>query len=168
MKNIESVIDDRTDGVIICASALDTAIYSQLIKRSFPSIQLFSSGWGVSRELVENGGRAVEGMLFYMMVDYSDESENYKKFREDYFERFHIQASHVSIISYEAVMMLAVGLKKAGTMEPETVKETLLGIKKFKGVQVDFQLDTYGDVSRPLILSTVKGGGIVNVKNRQN
>jgi branched-chain amino acid transport system substrate-binding protein len=166
LKTFEGVIDDRTDGVVICASALDTAIYSQLVKKSFPSIQLFSSSWGISSELVENGGRAVEGMLFYVLVDYSDESKSYEKFKRNYFERFSVDPSYVSLLSYDVVKMLAAGLKGAGSMEPETVKETLLEMKNFQGVQADFQVDAHGDGLRPLILSTIKRNDIVSVKNR--
>ncbi len=152
------------DGVFLCASPFDTAMLAQNVKRISKDVVLFSTSWGISSELVQNGGLAVEGLYFFQSIDSTDPSENFLRFRDSFKDRFDRDPSYVAIFNYEAVQYLAQCLAQDPGASPEQVKELLLRKEGFKGVQSSFKLDGEGDVIRPLILHTVQAGTFVRVQ----
>jgi ABC-type branched-subunit amino acid transport system substrate-binding protein len=157
------VLEDL-DAVFLCASPFDTAMLAQNVKRISKDITLFSTSWGISIELVQNGGAAVEGLYFFLSIDLTDLSESFLRFQDSFSDRFDRDPSYVAIFNYEAVQYLAQCLAQDSGASPEKVKELLLRKEGFKGVQSSFKLDGEGDVIRPLILHTVRAGTFVRVQ----
>lgn len=151
-------VEGNTDAVLVCASALDTAFLSQHLKRLSPGIFLTSSPWGISEELIRNGGGAVEGLHFFMSVQYSDLSPRAKDFEVRFKTRFKQEVSFAAIFNYEAADMLLEALHEGPLDGPETVKNIILGKETQKGVQLDFKLDSDGDPLRPLFLHRIEDG----------
>ena len=156
---------DGIDVVFLCSSALDTAFLAQNIKRRRKKIAIYSTTWGISRELVQYGGSAVEGLLFLQAIDSTDSSESYRKFKDSYRHRFNREPTYVAIFNYEAVRMLEGGLKQGQISSPEQVRELILRKEEHQGVQGNFRLDGEGDTLRPLILHTVENGSFVPVES---
>jgi len=61
-------------------------------------------------------------------------------------------------LGYEAVMILAEGLRKAKIITSMALKEAMTN-KRFKGVINSLELDRYGDPHRPLWLVKVMENG---------
>jgi branched-chain amino acid transport system substrate-binding protein len=161
---IEPLETERFEAVFLCASPLDTAMLAQNLKRHAKEIDLFSTSWGISTELVQTGGSAVEGLYFFQSIDSADPSERFSRFRESFRNRFDRDPSYVAIFNYEAVQALAECLAQDQSASPEKVKEFMLKKEGHRGVQSSFKFDGEGDVIRPLILHTVQTGSFIKVQ----
>ncbi len=162
---VKSLDLDQVDAVFLCASSLDLAMIAQNLKMRNSEVALLSTSWGISRELVQNGGSAIEGLYFFQPIDSSDTSENYIRFRDLFRKRFNTEPSYVAIFNYEAVKILASCLIKDPGASPEKIKRSILTKEKLTGVQGDFSLDKEGDANRPLILHTIQRGAFLPVNN---
>ena len=152
----EVVLNGAPDGVFIISSPIDTALLAQNLKRTAPDLQLFTTPWAVAKELIENGGGAVEGMRFYAPYVSESKAPKYQDFVQVYKNRFSESHTHVAIFNYEAVKLVAKGLENAASESPLHVKTALLELDHFGGLQTDFRLDRNGDAGRPLFLHHVK------------
>jgi len=151
-------VEGHVDGMLMCASALDTAIFSQGIRRVKPTVELLSSSWAVSKTLLANGGRAIEGLRFLVPFDYEDNSSVYGEFAARYLNRFGQEPTFASMNNFEAVTILADAMRSNKNRSSSDVKEIIVGKDLHQGLQYDFTIDSNGDAWRPLILHEVKDG----------
>ncbi|THB80782.1 MAG: amino acid ABC transporter substrate-binding protein [Desulfobacteraceae bacterium] len=152
----EIALRKHPDGVFIISSPIDTAMLAQNLKKNDPDVVLFTSAWAISRELIENGGPAAEGMRFYVPFISNDQSERFLKFKHSYEARFSEAPTHVSIFNYEAVRILKRVLEHAEATDAVMLKKHLLGIQKFEGMQSDFTINENGDAQRALFLHEIR------------
>jgi branched-chain amino acid transport system substrate-binding protein len=151
-------LNQGTEAILICASALDTALITQHLKRNKPDTFIMSSPWGISRELIENGGTAIDGLHFFMSVEYGNQSPRNRTFEELFMSRFNQEAGFASIFNYEAMTMLISALRENPGGTPSEIKKILLDTPMHRGVQEDFRLDREGDPVKPLFLHRIENG----------
>jgi len=149
----------RPDAVIFIASALDTAILAQKVRQADGALPLVSSSWAVSRELIDNGGAAVEGMLFHVPYEVSHPSREYQRFLAAYRNRFSADATYCSLFNYEAVQIVLSAME-AEARTADDLKKQIVG-REFSGLQGMIAIDRNGDASRPLVLHTIENRQIV-------
>ena len=65
----KKAVENSPTGVLVIASAIDTALISQHIKKLSPNISLYASPWSISKELISSGGDAVESLYAYLPYD---------------------------------------------------------------------------------------------------
>ncbi len=154
------VMRSDPQGLLIIASAYDTAIIAQTYQRGDWSAPLFFSTWSYTEKLLHMGGHAVDGA--YIMCDFNPQNNDpaYVDFHARFEKRFGMQPGFAAAQAYDAVMILAQALKRAG-MSPMKLPEALTGIKDFSGVNGEISLDAYGDVVRKSFLVTVRQGRFV-------
>jgi len=145
------------DGLMIVASAVDTAIIAQQAKLVGLDAQLLTSNWAFTDDLLQNGGKAIEGILAVISNDVNNNSPEYLDFVSRFQERFKREPTFAAGYGYEAITVLATALEKTDG-SADALGETLLEIKKFSGVQGKIQFDKYGDVERTLYMIAVRNG----------
>jgi len=148
----------RPDGLMLVSSPLDTALMCQRLRILEPGLPVFSSAWGMSSELVQSGGRAVESILSVVPFNPDSRDPAYLNFVAAFKERFGKSPDFASMFNYEAVMLLASALETAPQARGEALKHIILDRKTYRGLQGEYSLDGFGDVSRPLYLLTVADG----------
>jgi len=155
----EESLRSGADGVMVIANALDTAaIFQQLRKRS-ATVKLLGSDWGFSQEILAQGGEAAEGALFPQAVNMMDASPRFRSFLDAYDARFHRPADFAAVVSYEAVQLLAAGLRRDATRVG--IRRAVLELGTVQGLQGPIRLDRFGDVDRRIYLFTVNHGRMV-------
>lgn len=145
------------EGLLIIASAVDTALIAQVMRRQEWPIQLFASGWAATDALIQNGGRAVEGIEIVMNYDINSQSPALLDFRARYRELFGRHPTFAASQAYEATMLLAAALEKTGG-QADGLRQALLSIEDFQGLTGPISLDPFGDVVRSQYLITVQDG----------
>jgi branched-chain amino acid transport system substrate-binding protein len=154
---VATLKDLQPDGILIIASASDTALVTQQIRLGGCKAQILTSNWALTKDLIENGGTAVDGIAAIATYSESNPSKEYVEFSNKFEERFGRKPSFSASYGYEAALVLADALKKTKG-EREGLKEALLGTKNFNGLFGSVSLDAYGDVRRTLYLVQVHDG----------
>jgi branched-chain amino acid transport system substrate-binding protein len=145
--------------VLLVCGAVDAAIVSQQLRRQDPSVRLAVASWAANVQLLQMGGRAVEGALVLQALDLDSHEPAYVDFRRRYGARFGGQPSQAAVYSYEAMMMGAEGLrrKQAG----QSLRDVLRTPGHWPGLQEPIVLDAFGDSLSVFRLSEVRGGRFV-------
>jgi branched-chain amino acid transport system substrate-binding protein len=147
------VIQANPDAILLLSSAIDTALLAQQIRKLGSHIPLFSSEWAFTTDLISFGGHAVDGMTSVHSFNANSREPRYLSFKDKFVTRFGYEPSFASVLAYDATIFLFAGL--ARNSDPNSLKETLLQIGAFPGLQSTISIDRFGDVERQLFLTVV-------------
>jgi branched-chain amino acid transport system substrate-binding protein len=147
--------DNNADGMLIIASDIDSALIAQRARIMDWQVPLFTSAWAQTETLINNGGKAVEGIKLEQSYALSSQVPSFIEFKANFKSRFGNSPSFGAAFSYEATMVLAEALKKTGGNSDN------LETHDFKGVMDSFSINKFGDVQRPFYLSTIQDGKYV-------
>ncbi len=152
----ERLLAAEPDGVLLLSNAIDTALLSQQIRKLGSDVALFSSEWASTTDLLSFGGRAVNGMSAFHSFNVNSQEARYLSFKERFKKRFGSAPSFATTLAYDATSYMLAGL--AENPSRNGLKETLLKLGTFPGLQSNMTLDKYGDVERKLFLTVIKNG----------
>lgn len=150
------LLEVEPDMVVIVANAVDTAELAIKLRGQNERVQIAGCGWANTQRLLDNGGKLLDGLLLEEYVDLDDFRDAYQVFRADFVTRFGRDPSYGAAMAFEAANILMDGL--AQDPEPRHLKETLLKIRNFRGVQGMISFDDFGDVHRPVFFAEVRDG----------
>lgn len=154
----------KADGLLIVASDIDTAFIAQRARLMEWQIPMFTSAWAQTETLINNGGKAVEGMKIEQAYTLANKSKAFVDFQSCYKARFGKTPSFGAAFSYETMLMLSEALKKTNGNK-DGLKQALLQIRNFNGLMNTFSFDKFGDVERPGYLSTIHNRKFIIVNN---
>jgi len=149
----ERILQAQPDGVLLLSNAIDTALLAQQIRKLESTVPLFSSEWAFTTDLLSFGGRAVNGMVSFHSFNAESQEPRYLAFKEKFYRRFGYAPSFATALAYDATAYLFAGLEQ--NPRREGLKEILLKIDSFPGMQSIIKVDQYGDVERKLFLTVV-------------
>ena len=140
----QGLMADDPDGILIIANPMDSALLCQQIRKFDPSIKITLSNWGGTQRLIELGGKAVEGVTIPIVFDWDSPSPPYQTFRKIYIDRYKREPGFPGFYAYNAaqVVLTALNAQKRG----QGLKETILSVGEFRGLQGKISFDEYGDV----------------------
>ncbi len=157
---VESVLEKMGEGydvVVMATNSLATAKIVQTINKEYKDISFYSSGSAFSQDLITHGGNAIEGLIINSIYNSLSKEPQFLKFKKSYEARFGIAPEAYSLRAYDVVHFIKQTLEK--NPDASSLKETLLGIGKFQGLQNEFELNRYGDViNHKEMLLTIKDG----------
>ncbi len=159
-----SIINQEPDGILIIANALDTAMICQQIRKTGSKVPIISSGWAMTRDLIHNGGHAVEGIIFSHLINKDSKDPKYLSFKKRFTERFAQEPDFAAIHGYVTANLLFRALSQNPDLKK--LKKTILNIKKYDGIVGVFEIDKYGDPKRSRYLMTVKNGRFKTLEYR--
>jgi len=158
----EQALATRPEAVLVVANALDTAALCQQLRKRSATVRLLGTDWGFTRDALIHGASAVEGALFTQAVDVDGRSPRLAAFRAAYQARFGRPVDFAAVVSWEAVQVLAEGLRR----DPARggLKRAILAAANFQGLQDDFTIDRFGDARRSGRIMTVRDGRVVSAE----
>lgn len=142
------------DAILIVANSLDTAKLIQFLRLNGITNKIISSGWAMTKDLLENGGKSVEGVLFSSGYDDNAQNPDYLKFVSSYTEKYGEKPSIFSAQAYETVRIILESLSIDSNIQ--NLKSTILKKKVFDGLQGKIIFNKYGDVDRDYFLMEIK------------
>lgn len=153
---MKQLIESRPDGLLFIAGTVDVVRLAQQAKRLQLVIPLAAVEWAASEKLHELGGESVEGLLVVESYDRDDPSSRYAAFTTAYRERFQLEPGYTAVNAYDAATAILDALARR---DPEqSVKEALLALGPFDGLQQAIRFDRYGDTTRAGYFVTMKEG----------
>jgi branched-chain amino acid transport system substrate-binding protein len=143
------------EAALICKQAQDLGL----------KIPLFGADGWESPELVEIGGKAVEGS--YFATHYSPENKDpvVAGFNERFRKRWGDVSDTLTGLGYDSVMMLVDAIKRAGSTDASKLRDALANTKNFKGVTGTITLDAQRNPTKSAVVLTVKDGKFVFVES---
>jgi branched-chain amino acid transport system substrate-binding protein len=152
----ERLIKSRPDALLLLSGAMDTALIAQQVRKLGSSLPLFAAEWAFTGDIVSFGGQAIENMRAFVTYNPGDHSARHQVFRDDFEKRFGYKPSFAAALAYEAACDLFVGLEQ--NPRRQGLKETLLRIGSFDGLQGGVRIDRFGEPERKTFLATVRNG----------
>jgi len=158
----QDLLAAQADGVLIVANSVDTALLSQQIRKLDRHAPIITSEWAATERLIELGGKAVEGVIVAQNFDRNSAAPRYRAFYQAYRDRFHREPGFGGVIAFDAanVVLDALAQQQAG----RNVKETVLAMRRFEGVQEPIVFNEFGEVKRSLYITVVRDGQFVMVE----
>lgn len=145
--------------VLLVCGAVDASIASQQLRRLNPKVQLAMASWAANLQVLQLGGRAIEGALLLQAIDLDSQAPAYLDFRDRFAARFGSPPSQAALFSYEATMLGVTGLRrKKGN---QSLRDVLHAPGSWPGLQRPVVLDRFGDSEGGFYLSEVRQGRFV-------
>ena len=145
------------EAILFIASGIDVALMAQYGQQQGIEVQLFSSSWAQSPELLQKGGQAVEGLE--LMVGYTPDMPYppSQEFARRFEARYKRQSSLLASNGYESMLTLIEALEHTGG-KTQGLPEALAAIQDLEGTYSSISFDQYGDVKRPMYMARVENG----------
>lgn len=156
------MLGSRPQAIVIIAGALDTAMLQQQFCRFGVALPILSSGWAMTEQFIQHGGRAAEGVLFSHSIESDSQKQGWLDFKTRFQEHFGYKPGFAAAHSYEAAMALFKALALAGSRQD--LPRALVEIRNYEGLQGGFEIDSNGDAIRKRFLTVVKNGRFEVVK----
>jgi branched-chain amino acid transport system substrate-binding protein len=149
----------RPRTVLFIASAYDSARFAQLLRKAGCTAPFAASEWAGTSQLMELGGMTVQGLLILQEYDPFDAGAAYQSFRDQCMSRFKHQPTLSSVLTWDAAQVAFTTLRDR--RRGETVKQALLRIGAFRGLQQEVVIDSFGDARRLPVFSRILDGVFV-------
>ena len=163
-KIIEALKRNGAEGVLLIASGLDAGMFCQQCRKHGLKVQVFCPMWTMTNDFLQAGGEDTEGAILVSQVDLNDQTPSYKMFRETYKQRFGEEPTFASVLSYDATLVAAFGIKAAGNQSVDNIKAAILRQPKFQGLQGPIEIDGFGDMRSNYSLYRIQDGTFQKVR----
>lgn len=148
----------KPDAFFFVTTGINLATATQHLRMNGSVTPIYAGSWGMTPELISQGGKAVNGMIFSAPTPPLGSNPRGKQFEKDYREHFGGQASFAAVESWEAITALARGIEETSSFDPAVVKQKLLSFETVEGVYDNFRWDSTGDVMRPQTIVQLHDG----------
>jgi branched-chain amino acid transport system substrate-binding protein len=112
-----------------------------------------------SPSLISVGGKAVEGTVVPTFFDPAEESPVSRRFVQAFQKRYGVLPDAGSALGYDAVNVIARGLRQAGSTSPAALADAIRRIQGMEGTTGTFSYRDNGDLSgRQMVLTVVRNG----------
>lgn len=146
------------DSLAIISSSIDAANLIQQLRKLDSSIQIYGSRWAKSGHIIRDGGRAVEGMILVSNYSEKRKSGKFKKFMADYKNIYGEDANFPQIYTYDAIYLLKQAIEEADSIDVKKIKEAIIYISRFQGLDAVVEINKFGDAWRPYAMVKISNG----------
>jgi len=159
---IRKIKNNKHNIILVVGNSVDSANIVQYIRLNDIKSKILASEWAKTLDFIENGGRAVEGVVFESGFDYNYQGKYFKQFYKAYFKKYNSKPSSFASQGYELGKILIENLRHSSDIS--TLKERILKKKTYQGLQGKIVFDTYGDVFREYFMAEVKNKEYIKIK----
>ena len=122
----------------------DLGIFARQLRQLGVNIPWVGSPSIVNVTALKLAGPALYGT--YGVADYAeDSSPGSKAFGKAYRDAYKVAPDNQSSWPYDAVTVLAAAINKAGSTDPQKIREAIVATKKFPGAEGEYNFDDKGD-----------------------
>jgi len=123
------------------------------------TVPLFGGDGWESDKLTEGKAKdALEGCFFSTHISTEDPNPLIQNFIKKYRDKYKIEPDAYSFLGYDAIMLMADAIKRAGSTNGEKIKFELSKTKDFKGVTGNITINDQRNAIKPAVVLEIKGG----------
>ena len=141
----QKALASDVNGILIVANSMDSALLCQQIRKMDKTVNITLADWGATEQLLEFGGKAVEGVTVVQTFDREHLAPAYQAFRKAYITQLGREPGFPGVNAYDAAHVVITALKHQ--QRGEDLKTTVLAIRRFDGLQGPLVFDDYGDMT---------------------
>jgi branched-chain amino acid transport system substrate-binding protein len=149
----------QPDALVVVANAIDTANFAQLLRKENQSLPMLTAEWAATEQLIELGGRAVQGLHVAQYFDRQGQQAPYLAFREAFVARYGRQPGFAEVGAYDATQVVLEACRQR--QGKEALRDTVRRLRRFEGLQQTIEFDDFGDASRKLYITRIENGRYV-------
>ena len=153
---IGRMLASKPEGLLFVSGALDVARLAQHARQQAPGLPISACEWAGSEQLLELGGKVVDGLLIVQNFNREDDSPRYLAFREAYYRRFQVHPGYSSVMAYDAATVLFAALRKQSPQQ--SLKQAVLAHGPYQGLQQSISFDANGDTARTVFFTEIHNG----------
>lgn len=124
---------------------------------------LGGDGWD-SPSLIQIGGEALNGSYFSNHYSVDDPSPAIQTFVAAYEQRFGSKPDALAGLGYDAAMLLFDAMERAGTTEPQALRDAIAATDNFTGITGTIRLDENRNPIKPAVVLEVRDGALEYVE----
>ncbi len=156
---VEQMHGNQIDVLVIVANSVDAAMISQQVRKSGWDVPLAMADWAATEQLIDLGGKAVEGVIIQQIFNRKSADPDYLEFKNRFLELYKIEPGFGALHAFDAAQVAIQGILHKS--EQESLKEAILRIGEFQGLQFKINIDQYGDASHATYMGQVTNGEFV-------
>lgn len=137
----------EADGILLLANPVDTAMICQHLVKLQAAPSRYATGWSYSDDLIQFGGKSVEGLLIIQSANPKDPTPEVQEFVERYTRRFRAAPNFPAMHAYDATRMILTIMREE--TDPVAVRDRLRQMQSFRGLQTDLSFDRFGELKHP-------------------
>lgn len=118
---------------------------------------LGGDGWD-SPKLIEIGGSALDGSYFSTHYSPEDSSPLVQEFIKSFKDRYGVVADGLAAMGYDAALVLADAIKRAGGTESDPLRNAIAGTTNFPGVTGSITIDEHRNANKPAVVLKIVNG----------
>jgi branched-chain amino acid transport system substrate-binding protein len=116
-------------------------------------------GWD-GASLIPVGGKAIEGSYFSNHFSTEDKSPAVQQFVEKYRKKYNKLPDAFAGLGYDSVNLLADAIKRAGSTDPEKLRDAIAETKDFPGVTGKITINAERNANKSAVIITIKNGAL--------
>lgn len=151
------ILGTNADLVVIIANSVDASSITQQLRKISPKISITLAEWAASDRFLELTGKYAEGVYASQFIDRSSSASDYLAFNSEYLQRFGNLPCFIALTTYDATMVAIEALRNK-SLHKKPIKERILSMGRFKGLQHLIELDRFGDSHPPVYYSVIRDG----------
>ncbi|MBN8583639.1 MAG: ABC transporter substrate-binding protein [Ignavibacteria bacterium] len=156
---LTSIKAKNPEAIFIPAYYTDVNLISIQAREIGLTVPLIGSDGWESEKLTEGKAKdALEGCYFSTHVSTENPDPKIQEFIKKYKAKYNAMPDAMAFLAYDAGLILFEAMKKAGTTEPEKVKNELAKIKDFLGVTGKISINEQRNAVKPAVILEIKGG----------
>lgn len=156
---VPTLLAGDPDAILLVSNGVDTAQIAQQVRKVGSDLPLIAAEWAATEQLIELGGKSVEGLVILQTYDRDNTDPNYVRFRDAYQDRFKSMPGYSSIAGYDAAQVLIAALRNQ--KDGQSLKQTLLTQGPVQGLQQELVFDATGDSTRKQVFVQIRNGKFV-------
>lgn len=156
---LTTIKNENPDAVFVPGYYNEIALISIQAKQIGLNVPLFGGDGWESSKLLEIGKDAVNGNYFSTHAAADQGTPKMNAFVEAYKKRFNGKAPDVmAVLGYDSMLMLADGIKRAGSTDPAALRDALAATKDLEGASGTFSLNASRDAVKALVFIKIENG----------
>lgn len=156
---LTAIKSKNPEGIFIPGYYTDVGLIAIQAREIGITIPLFGSDGWESEKLTEGKAKdALEGCYFSTHVSSEDPSPQIQNFIKKYKEKYNMMPDAMSFLAYDAGMIMFDAIKRAGTTDPDKIKDALAKTTNFKGVTGTISINEQRNAVKPAIILEIKDG----------
>ena len=122
------------------------------------TVPLFGGDGWEAPQLIEIGGKAMEGCYYSTHYSSEDKSPFVQSFVQKFKGKYNEIPDAMAALGYDSVLTLVDGIKRAGTTDEPKLRDALAATKDLPGVTGKTTMDANRNATKPAVIITIKDG----------